>query len=134
MDRPRTAPAVSDRVECVVVGGGLAGLACAHRLARAGRSVGVVEADANLGGRAQTDWFEGRPVDRGFQALFRAYPETRRFIAEIGLPRRDLRPFWRGAMIHDGERWARPADRSSAAPPWRRSSPTRRGGGSPPCA
>jgi phytoene dehydrogenase-like protein len=95
----------AERLECLVVGGGLAGLACAHRLARAGRSVAVVEAQAALGGRAQTDWVDGRPVDRGFQALFLAYPETGRFLSEIGLPRRDLRPFRRGAMIHDGERW-----------------------------
>jgi phytoene dehydrogenase-like protein len=105
---------VTDPLECLVVGGGLAGLACAHRLARAGRSVGVVEGDATLGGRAQTDWVDGRPVDRGFQALFRAYPETRRFIAEIGLPKRDLRPFGRGALIHDGERWTRISSRPRA--------------------
>jgi len=98
---------MAERLECLVVGAGLAGLACAHRLARAGRPVGVVDAGEAPGGRARTEWVEGQPVDRGFQALFRAYPETRRFIAEIGLPRRDLRPFWRGAMIHDGERWTR---------------------------
>jgi protoporphyrinogen oxidase len=97
----------STTVDCAVVGGGLAGLACAHGLVRAGRTVHLVEAEDAVGGRARTEWHEGRPVDRGFQSLFLAYPETRRFLTAIGVPRRDLRPFARGAMIHDGERWLR---------------------------
>ncbi len=94
-------------VDAVVVGGGLAGLACAHGLAAAGRSVTVIEAADAVGGRARTVWREGRPVDRGFQSLFRAYPETGRFLKEIGIRRRDLRPFTRGAVFHDGRTWSR---------------------------
>jgi phytoene dehydrogenase-like protein len=92
----------AEELDCVVVGGGLAGLACAHGLVKAGRSVHLVEAEESPGGRARTVWHRGRPVDRGFQVLFRAYPETRKLIRAIGIPRRDLRPVAGGAVFHDG--------------------------------
>lgn len=87
------------RVDCAVIGGGLSGLACAHALVAAGRSVVVVEAGDSPGGRARTTWHEGRPVDRGFQVMFGAYPETRRFVKEIGIPPADLRPVAGGAAF-----------------------------------
>lgn len=90
--------------DCIVVGGGLAGLACAQRLATSGRSVLVLEADEAPGGRARTVWHRGRPVDRGFQVLFRSYPRTRELLRAIGLPRRDLRPVDGGAVFIDGDR------------------------------
>jgi phytoene dehydrogenase-like protein len=88
-------------LDCVIVGGGLAGLTCAHDLARAGRTVHVVEAEEAPGGRARSVWHRGRPVDRGFQVLFRAYPRTRALLRSIGLPRRDLRPVAGGAVFVD---------------------------------
>ncbi len=84
---------------CVVVGGGVAGLSCALRLARLGHEVRVLEAESDLGGRARTDWHRGRPVDRGFQSLFRSYPEARSFLGDAGIPRRDLRPFAAGVVF-----------------------------------
>jgi phytoene dehydrogenase-like protein len=95
----RDARAPGDRVDCIVVGGGLAGLACAHGLCAAGRTVTVLEAGEAPGGRARTVWHRGRPVDRGFQALFRAYPRTRRLLRAVGLPRRDLHPVSGGAVF-----------------------------------
>jgi phytoene dehydrogenase-like protein len=89
-------------LECIVVGAGLAGLACAHGLVRAGRTVHVLEAGDAPGGRARTVWHRGRPVDRGFQVLFRAYPRTRALISAVGIPRRDLRPLSGGAVFIDG--------------------------------
>lgn len=89
-------------LDCIVVGAGLAGLACAHGLIRAGRTVHVLEAGDAPGGRARTDWHRGRPVDRGFQVLFRAYPRTRAFVSAVGIPRRDLRPLSGGAVFIDG--------------------------------
>ena len=91
----------AQELDCVVVGGGLAGLSCAHDLARAGRTVHVVEAEEAPGGRARSVWHRGRPVDRGFQVLFRAYPRTRTLLRSIGLPRRDLRPVAGGAVFVD---------------------------------
>lgn len=85
-----------------MVGGGLAGLACARALVGAGRSVTVLEAEEAPGGRARTVWHRGRPVDRGFQVLLSAYPRTRALLRAIRLPRRDLRPVSGGAVFMDG--------------------------------
>lgn len=89
----------AQELDCVVVGGGLAGLSCAHDLAHAGRSVHVVEAEEAPGGRARSVWHRGRPVDRGFQVLFRAYPRTKALLRSIGISRRDLRPIAGGAVF-----------------------------------
>jgi phytoene dehydrogenase-like protein len=47
-------------------------------------------------------WYEGVPVDRGFQTIFTGYPRTREFIRDIGIPDRDLRAFAPGAVYVDG--------------------------------
>lgn len=97
-----TGPGTAEGVDCIVVGGGLAGLACAHGLVTAGRSVLVLEAEEAPGGRARTVWHRGRPVDRGLQVLLSAYPRTRELLRAIGLPRRDLRPVSGGAVFING--------------------------------
>jgi phytoene dehydrogenase-like protein len=96
-----------DRYECVVVGGGLSGLTAGLRLAEQGVRVTVIEAHEVLGGRAGTIAVDGRPVDRGFQSLFTAYPATRRLIRDVGIRDQDLVPFDRGAVVHDGAAWSR---------------------------
>ncbi|MFN8124736.1 MAG: NAD(P)/FAD-dependent oxidoreductase [Thermoleophilia bacterium] len=93
--------------DVIVIGAGLAGLACAHRLAAAGRRVRVLEAEDAPGGRARTVWHEGRPVDLGFQVLFSRYAATRAFIRELGIPRNDLRAFSGGAAFWNGTAWNR---------------------------
>ena len=102
--------------DCVVVGGGLAGLACAQRLATSGRSVLVLEADEAPGGRARTVWHRGRPVDRGFQVLFRSYPQTRDLLQARSACRAATCARWTAARSSSA--WRRPigwARRSSAA-------------------
>ena len=64
--------------DVLVVGAGLAGLACARRLAGAGLEVRVVEASDGVGGRMRTDVVDGFRLDRGFQVLNTGYPEARR--------------------------------------------------------
>jgi glycine/D-amino acid oxidase-like deaminating enzyme len=76
--------------EVVVVGAGLAGLACARTLHRAGRRVRVLEASDGVGGRVRTDVVDGFRLDRGFQVLNTAYPEARR---ALDLDRLQLRTF-----------------------------------------
>ncbi len=93
--------------DCLIVGGGLSGLACAHELVQGGRTVQVLEAATGVGGRARTQFHHGEPVDRGFQALLRGYPETRAFLHGIGLGDGELRPFERSAVVFDGSRWRR---------------------------
>ena len=94
-----------ERRDCVVVGGGLAGLAAAFRLVSAGRSVTVLERAQDLGGRARSTDVAGVPADLGFQSIFTAYAEASRFLSDIGLRGRDLVAFGRGAVLHDGIDW-----------------------------
>lgn len=64
----------------IVVGAGLSGLTAAKVLKDAGKSVLVIEASDAIGGRVRTDEVEGFLLDRGFQVLLTAYPETKKFL------------------------------------------------------
>jgi phytoene dehydrogenase-like protein len=83
----------------VVVGAGLAGLACAQRLSRAGVEVVVLEASDGVGGRVRTDVLDGFRCDRGFQLLNPAYPVLKRV---VDLDALDLRPFEAGVVVATG--------------------------------
>ena len=61
-------------IDVLVVGAGLAGPQYARVLSRAGRSVVVVEATDEVGGRERTELVDGFRCDRGFQLLNPAYP------------------------------------------------------------
>ena len=69
-----------EAVDVVVVGAGLAGLACARVLAGRGLDVRVLEAGDAVGGRVRTDVVDGFRLDRGFQVLNTGYPELRRVV------------------------------------------------------
>jgi len=101
---------VSDAPEVLVVGAGLAGLACARRLREAGTDCLVLEASDAVGGRVRTDAVEGFLLDRGFQVLLTAYPEARRVLDYGAL---DLKAFYPGALVHTGGRFHKLSD------PWR---------------
>ena len=73
-----SSPPFPDRVDVVVVGAGLAGLAAARVVQQSGRSVAVLEASDGVGGRVRTDLVDGFRLDRGFQVLLTAYPEVDR--------------------------------------------------------
>ena len=60
----------------LVVGGGLAGLACALRLRAAGARPLIFERSDGVGGRVKTDQLDGFLLDRGFQVFLDAYPEA----------------------------------------------------------
>ncbi|MBA3797766.1 MAG: FAD-dependent oxidoreductase [Geodermatophilaceae bacterium] len=83
--------------DVVVVGAGLAGLACAARLAEAGMDVQVLEASDDVGGRARTDRVDGFLLDRGFQVLNTAYPEVKRV---LDLEALGLCSFSRAMLLH----------------------------------
>ena len=81
----------------IIIGAGMAGLACATWLHRAGRPVLVLEAADAVGGRVRTDITpEGFRLDRGFQVLQTNYPEARRLFDYGAL---HLQSFRSGAVI-----------------------------------
>jgi phytoene dehydrogenase-like protein len=82
--------------EVLVVGAGLAGLACAQDLGRAGVPCLVLEASDGVGGRVRTDPVDGYLLDRGFQILLTAYPEVQRRL-DVGAL--DLHAFEPGAVV-----------------------------------
>jgi phytoene dehydrogenase-like protein len=98
---------MSEQSDVLVVGAGLAGLACARELGRAGRRVRVLEASDGIGGRARTDVVEGFRLDRGFQVLLDSYPEAQR---QLDLKALGLRRFLPGALVRRGGRFHRIAD------------------------
>jgi phytoene dehydrogenase-like protein len=81
----------------VIVGGGLAGLACAVRLHSAGARPLIFERSDGVGGRVRTDPLDGFLLDRGFQVFLDAYPEAGELLDKESL---DLRAFRPGALIH----------------------------------
>jgi phytoene dehydrogenase-like protein len=86
----------TERSEVVVVGAGLAGLACAADLVAAGREVLLLEASDGPGGRVRTDEVDGFRMDRGFQVLLAAYPEVQRRVDVEALA---LGSFYPGALV-----------------------------------
>ena len=64
--------------EAVILGAGVAGLAAAGVLRRAGRETVVLEKSRGLGGRAATRRWDGLPVDHGAQFFTARSPEFTR--------------------------------------------------------
>ncbi|GAA4800129.1 NAD(P)/FAD-dependent oxidoreductase [Streptomyces ziwulingensis] len=93
--------------DVLVVGAGLAGLACALDLCRAGRRVTLLEASDGVGGRMRTDRLDGFLLDRGFQVFNTSYPQVKRRLA---LPDLWLRPFTPGLLAHTPDGMLRLAD------------------------
>ncbi|HEX7599816.1 MAG TPA: FAD-dependent oxidoreductase, partial [Polyangia bacterium] len=96
---------MSDEMDIVVLGAGISGLCFAHRVARAGRRVLVLESAVKPGGCVRTErqpenfWFE-----MGAHTLYNSYGSLLTIIEELGLRDRLLTrkkaPF---RMLIDGE-------------------------------
>jgi len=93
--------------DIIVVGAGVAGLACARRLVAAGRDAVVLERADAIGGRVRTDVVDGFLLDHGFQVLPLAYPEAK---ATLDFEKLALGSFERGAIVRAGGRFRRVAD------------------------
>ena len=102
---------IGPQPEVVVVGGGIAGLAAARRLAVAGRRVLLLEGSPRLGGKlAATELAPGLGVDVGAESVLVRRPEAPELISSLGLD---------GRLVHPTE--AKPriyvAGRAVAVPP-----------------
>ena len=82
--------------EFVVVGAGIAGLTTAKILSENNKEVLLIEKSDSVGGRVQTDKYEGFLLDHGFQVLLTAYPEVHN---QLDLSSLNLKPFEPGATI-----------------------------------
>ncbi|WP_376767179.1 NAD(P)/FAD-dependent oxidoreductase [Streptomyces bohaiensis] len=97
-----------DHPDVIVVGAGLAGLACARDLTDAGLEVALLEASDDVGGRMRTDRRDGFLLDRGFQVFNTAYPQVAHRLDLYALR---LHPFTSGVLVHTPEgrvRWDNP--------------------------
>lgn len=107
---PMNTASLPSRIDTLVVGAGLTGLAAARRLADAGREVHVVESSDDVGGRVRTDAVDGFLLDRGFQVLLTAYQEVQ---DQVPVAELELRPFKPGSLVWTGAKLERLGD------PWR---------------
>lgn len=72
-------------VRVVVIGGGLAGLVAAHRLARDGREVTLLEAYAVLGGQIRTARMDGCVVEHGAEGFVARSEAVPALATELGI-------------------------------------------------
>ncbi len=108
-----------EQPDVIIVGGGLAGLACGVVLGEAGKKVVLLEATDRVGGRVRSDVVDGYILDHGFQVLLTAYPACKRLLDYDALCLRFLEP---GALIRNqgrftllGDPWRRPGQAISTA-------------------
>ncbi|MFI6002572.1 protoporphyrinogen oxidase [Streptomyces sp. NPDC051366] len=78
------APAAPPR-HAVVIGGGIAGLAAAHRLLADGLRITLLEAGPRLGGKLLAGELAGAPVDLGAESVLARRPEALELARAVGL-------------------------------------------------
>ena len=88
-----------DAVDVVVIGGGVAGLAVAHDLARAGVGVVLLEAADELGGLLRRGRVAGIDIDLGAESFATRTDAVARLVADAGLPLDLVRPQPGGAAL-----------------------------------
>lgn len=78
-------PFIDHTYDVLVVGAGIAGLACARTLAENGLRVGVLEATGRVGGRIRTERLGEEVIELGAEFVHGRPPELLALIAEAGL-------------------------------------------------
>jgi phytoene dehydrogenase-like protein len=103
---------MSTNPDVLIIGAGLAGLACGRHLADSGISLQIIEASDGIGGRVRTDEHEGFRFDRGFQVLLTAYPEAQRTLDYHALALKKFTPgaysWFAGRMNQIVDPWRTP--------------------------
>jgi hypothetical protein len=89
------------RHDVIVVGGGLGGLLCAARIARAGASVKVIERASRVGGRALSPEVGGLPMNLGAHALYLGGP-AENMLRDLGVSWSGFKPSAKDAWLTDG--------------------------------
>lgn len=92
-----------DRFDVAVLGGGVAGLAAAHRLTRHGLSVVVLEREPNLGGRLKTAEVADRRLDLGAQFVTDFYTNFMDLASAVGVDGHLVRRSQTAYVVRDGE-------------------------------
>ena len=82
--------------DVIIVGAGMAGLAAARHLKAARRSVIVIDANAEPGGRVRSTKVDDLTLDLGFQLLNPAYPQAQKM---LNLKALQLRSFTPGVRV-----------------------------------
>ncbi|MFE9062997.1 protoporphyrinogen oxidase [Streptomyces violaceusniger] len=83
--RAANSPGTGRTGHVVVIGGGIAGLAAAHRLLDGGARVTLLEASGRLGGKLLAGEIEGVPVDLGAESMLARRPEGVELARAVGL-------------------------------------------------
>lgn len=86
----------TEKTDVIIIGAGMAGLTAACALKASGRTVKLIEAAAEVGGRVRTDNINGFLLDHGFQVLLTAYPEAKALLDYKAL---NLKYFDPGALL-----------------------------------
>jgi protoporphyrinogen oxidase len=94
------------RKRVVVIGGGLAGLAAAYDLGRAGHHVTILESAPDLGGLASSFTLEGHPIERFYHFICRSDHTLCSFVDELGLGDKLRWHQTRTAFYHDGRHYS----------------------------
>jgi len=85
-----------------VIGGGAAGCAAAHELARAGHRVMLFEGEPHLGGRCSTLYRHGVTVDTGAGFYTNYYPLLQRYLTRLGLQQDSVALSRRAIFMREG--------------------------------
>jgi renalase len=94
-----------EQAEILVIGAGVAGLACARALADGGVSPVVLDRARGVGGRCATRRVDGQPVDHGVVFLHGSDPALLAALEAVESPRRDGWP----ARVHGAGAPCQPA-------------------------
>lgn len=86
----------------IVIGGGISGLAAAHRLVGAGTRVTLLEASQRLGGKLRVGSVAGTAVDQGAESLLARRPEAVELAEAVGLGPSLVAPAVAGGALWTG--------------------------------